>query len=43
MATLRDKLPAQEVDYAVEDALLEAGYTGGCSVGTTAFLVGGFD
>ena len=26
IATLRDKLPAAEVDYALEDALLEAGY-----------------
>lgn len=29
IATLRAKLPAAEVDYAVEDALVEAGYAGG--------------
>lgn len=29
IGTLRDKLPATEVDYAVEDALVEAGYAGG--------------
>jgi hypothetical protein len=28
IGALRDKLPAAEVDYAVEDALLEAGYAG---------------
>lgn len=28
IGTLRDKLPAAEVDYAVEDALVEAGYAG---------------
>ena len=33
IATLRDKLPATEVDYAVEDALVEAGYAGGCGWG----------
>lgn len=33
IGTLRRKLPAAEVDYAVEDALVEAGYAGGCWVG----------
>ncbi len=28
LSTLRSKLPADEVDYAVEDALVEAGYAG---------------
>ncbi len=28
MQVLRDKLPSAEVDYAVEDALVEAGYKG---------------
>ncbi len=31
IATLRAKLPAAEVDYAVEDALVEAGYAGALS------------
>ena len=28
MTVLREKLPAAEVDYAVEDALVDAGYKG---------------
>ena len=28
LGALRSKLPADEVDYAVEDALVEAGYAG---------------
>lgn len=28
MSVLREKLPAAEVDYAVEDALVDAGYKG---------------
>ncbi|PSC74049.1 Calcium-dependent kinase 29 [Micractinium conductrix] len=47
MATLRDKLPAQEVDYAVEDALLEAGYTDADEVDFDGFLrmlrIGSYD
>lgn len=37
IGALRGKLPAAEVDYAVEDALLEAGYAGGF----VCFLGGG--
>lgn len=33
IGTLRAKLPAAEVDYAVEDALVEAGYAGGWLTG----------
>ena len=29
MCVLREKLPAAEIEYAVEDALVDAGYKGG--------------
>lgn len=47
IATLRDKLPATEVDYAVEDALVEAGYADADEVDFDGFLrmlrVGSYD
>lgn len=47
IATLRAKLPAAEVDYAVEDALVEAGYADADEVDFDGFLrmlrVGSYD
>jgi Ca2+-binding EF-hand superfamily protein len=38
IASLRDKLPASEVDFAVEDALLEAGHTDAEEIDFEGFL-----
>ncbi|GAB4813440.1 hypothetical protein N2152v2_000486 [Parachlorella kessleri] len=38
LATLRSKLPADEVDYAVEDALVEAGYADADEMDFEGFL-----
>ena len=47
IGTLRAKLPAAEVDYAVEDALVEAGYADADEVDFDGFLrmvrVGSYD